>query len=180
MTDKKINTINIMMEIKNAKNIKYELFTLHSYSHTKKALLTPNLLELDELVYELNEYDNDYHFRIHPKTQYTFFSDVDGIDDFDDYITKLIEFLKKYYSITVDIDEDDISYTKNNGKDGSYHISIPKLNASTEKLKEIHENFKETCYDKKLNLLILLFIQNTGLGIQINQKKKTIHKYITL
>ena len=149
MTDKKISANNIMMEIKNAKNNKYELFTLHSYSHTKKALLTPNLLELDEIVYELNEYDNDYHFRIHPKTQYTFFSDVDGIDDFDDYITKLIEFLKKYYSITVDIDEDDISYTKNNGKDGSYHISIPKLNASTEKLKEIHENFKETCYDKK-------------------------------
>ena len=72
MTDKKIVTNNIVMEIKNAKNNKYELFTLHSYSHTKKALLTPNLLELDEIVYELNEYDNDYHFRIHPKTQYTF------------------------------------------------------------------------------------------------------------
>ena len=48
----------------------------------------------------------------------------------------------------VQVVNDDISFTNNKNKKGSYHISIPNLNASTEKLKEIFTNFKNMCFDK--------------------------------
>ena len=35
------------------------------------------------LVEELAEFDGDYYFRVHPHTQYTFYGDIDGIDDFE-------------------------------------------------------------------------------------------------
>gem|GEM_PF-5251252 len=45
---------------------------------------------------------------------------------------------QQFYNIKITID--DISYTINKSKIGSYHYSIPKYYASTTKLKEIHEN----------------------------------------
>ena len=125
-------------------NIKMDSFKLYSvpkFSQTDKALLKPENFNLNDLIEELESIDNDYYFRVHPNTQYTYFSDVDGLDTpIDDYIQKLINFMKKYYN--VDLSKDDISYTNNKNKKGSYHIAIPKFNASTEKLKEIHTNLK--------------------------------------
>ena len=49
--------------------------------------------------------------------------------------------VKEHYEI--EFESNDFKYTKNNKIDGSYHYSIPKFNACTEKLKEIHENFNK-------------------------------------
>ena len=56
--------------------------------------------------------------------------------------------MKTYYNI--DITKDDISYTINKGKNGWYHIAIPKINASTKKLWEIHTNLKNIQFEKKV------------------------------
>ena len=120
---------------------KYSLFTNNDIA-TKYTEYTT-----EELINKLENNDDNYHFRVHNQTQYTFYSDVDGIEiSFDEYINKLINFLKTYYDIS--ITNEDISYTSNKGKKGSYHLAIPKLNASTEKLKEIHTNFKNICFDR--------------------------------
>ena len=50
-------------------------------------------------------------------------------------------FLEDYYNIIVS--ETDFTYTQNSVNASSYHYSIPKYHGSTEKLKEIHQNFKK-------------------------------------
>ena len=71
---------------------------------------------------------------------YIFFGDLDNYDkDIIVFRDKLRNFLNDNYKLT--FTDDEFKFTKNNGKDGSYHYSIPKWNLSTEKLKEIHTNF---------------------------------------
>ena len=94
---------------------KYSLFTNNDIA-TKYTEYTT-----EKLINKLENNDDNYHFRVHNQTQYTFYSDVDGIEiSFDEYINKLINFLKTYYDIS--ITNEDISYTSNKGKKGAYII----------------------------------------------------------
>jgi hypothetical protein len=54
------------------------------------------------------------------------------------------------------------SYTKNDDKYGSYHLSIPEWNASTEKLKEIFQNF----YNETKNNDDFNYVDNDGKKIK--------------
>ena len=136
-----------IIEPNNTMNKTYSIYSVKKFTDIHNALNSPKILSLPNLIKELETVDNDYYFRVHPKTQYTFFSDVDGIDThIDDYLQKFIDFMNTYYDITLSVN--DISYTNNKNKKGSYHLAIPKINASTEKLKKIHTNFKNLCFTR--------------------------------
>lgn len=139
-------------------NQKFELFKVNDYAidtnrYIKIKSHTPLLIDnIDELTSLLERKDNGYHFRIHKDTQYTFFCDIDGLQiDIEEFFNILIDFLKTYYYVNVTID--DISYTQNKSKEGSYHISIININASCEKIKEILMNFKSIYPDISVYIL---------------------------
>ena len=50
----------------------YKLCSVEKYSETDKALLNPKIYNIKALIKELNTFDGDYYFRVHPKKQYTF------------------------------------------------------------------------------------------------------------
>jgi hypothetical protein len=104
-----------------------------------------NKLEFEnikDLIKELEENDNSYHFRIHKNTKYIFFGDIDNLNQpIDSFITMLKSFLKSRYDL--ELEKKDFRYTKNNVKNSSYHFSIPKWNLKVEKLKEIFQNFQD-------------------------------------
>jgi len=101
----------------------------------------------DELAYELETNDRSYHFRVHANKQYIFFGDIDHFDkDIDIFAKYLSDFLEKYYKLSLKPYE--IAYTQNTRNKDSYHYSVPKWNASTEKLKEVHSNFLEIYKDE--------------------------------
>jgi hypothetical protein len=80
---------------------------------------------LEETIDQLSV-DFYYHFRIHPNTTYIFFGDLDNYpNSIELFINILHQFLKDTYNLEFD-KEQDFKYTKNNGKNGSYHYSIPK------------------------------------------------------
>lgn len=122
-------------------NKQYELFKVNNYSTCTLEWINDNKIfikTIDDLIEEL-KVDKYYHFRIHPNYRYIFFGDIDNYrDSINKFKEILMNFLLNYYSII--IEDTDFKYTKNNKKDGSFHYSIPKLNASVEKLKEIHNN----------------------------------------
>jgi phage/plasmid-associated DNA primase len=95
----------------------------------------------------LSETDNGYHLRIHNNTNYIFFGDIDNLNlSFDEWARDLLLFLENRYGISITIEN--ISYTSNESKRGSYHYSVPLLFTSCEKLKEIHNNFNEEYKEK--------------------------------
>jgi phage/plasmid-associated DNA primase len=97
--------------------------------------------EINKLIQALQQ-NEGYHFRVHKQHQYIFFGDIDKYTEpIEEFIANLQFFLKKYYSLEFVVS--DFKYTVNNKVDGSYHYSIPKFNASTEKLSEIHSNFNK-------------------------------------
>ena len=126
----------------NNKKMKYILYSVPNYSLAGLDFINNNglnFLTKKSLIEELKK-DKNYHFRVHNKTNYIFFGDLDGYNnDIIVFREKLNKFLSEKYNIS--FQENEFKYTKNNKKDGSYHYSIPKWNLSTEKLKEIHTNF---------------------------------------
>lgn len=128
---------------------KYVLYSILTYNGANSKFIKENAIE----IYDVNEVvkflqsDNGYHFRIHKKEQYIFFGDLDNYsENINVFFNLLKDFLKKRYDIIITRSE--FFYTQNNQKEHSYHYSIPKLNASTEKLKEIHNNFIKDNTDK--------------------------------
>lgn len=122
---------------------KYKLYAIDNYKASTQKFIDTKYVEynLKNLVDEL-EIDKGYHMRICPDKNYVFFGDCDKFNgSFNEFAELLMDFLKKYYKIKVLIDE--ISYTENEGVEGSFHYSIPKFYASCKKLKEIHEKFFE-------------------------------------
>ena len=125
--------------------------------------------------------DGGYHLRIQKNSHYIFFGDCDYYKDNDPikFFNLLISFLQKHYNITVSFN--DISYTINKTKIGSYHYSIPKMYASCQKLKEIHENFFNfhkdifSYYDSnnKLNKVVDSGIYKNSWFRYPNQKKES-------
>jgi phage/plasmid-associated DNA primase len=120
----------------------YVVYSVKDYKiHDFKKFMMTNLLEFDSIDDICDEliHDKFYHFRVENETQYIFFGDLDGYqNDIKIFFEFLKKYLLKYYDIKIELK--DIKYTQNSDKNDSYHYSIPKLNASTEKLKEIHVN----------------------------------------
>jgi hypothetical protein len=119
---------------------KYNIYTVVSYASMSLKDFKDNLVEfsnIQDICNELEENDGAYHFRIEPKTQYTFFGDIDHYKNtIEHFQTILHTFLKDKYNLEFTTDE--FKYTKNYGKEGSYHYAIPKWNLSTENLKDLH------------------------------------------
>jgi len=128
-------------------NIDLEKNIFKIYSIDKYLGKTKNFIENEYEEFELKDLnkllksDNGYHLRILKNNYYILFGDCDGYKDNNPitFFNLLISFLNEYYDIKIILE--DISYTINKSKIGSYHYSIPKYYASTKKLKEIHENF---------------------------------------
>ena len=171
----------------------YKVYSVENYSTMKQKDFDDNKIELSiqELSTELLENNNHYHFRIHPNTQYIFFGDIDHYNQpIETFRDKLKVFLKDEYSL--EFTDDDFKYTKNNGKDGSFHYSIPKWYLTTEKLKEIHNHILKkykTDFIIKLNKREIKVIDtsiysehwfrcpNQSKGD--NKKDNTLHQIIT-
>jgi phage/plasmid-associated DNA primase len=135
-------------------NTKYSIYSVKNYSLANNDFIKKNInnfTNIDEICKELEE-DNSYHFRIHKKTNYIFFGDIDGYDKgILNFINILINFVYENYNL--ELKKEDIKYTENNIKKNSYHYSIPMWNISCENLKEIHskllkDNKNEFVYKK--------------------------------
>lgn len=114
----------------------YSLYNKEQISSAKKSFSVKDLCELLETK---NEY---YHYRIHKNTEYIFFGDLDKWEkSIYDFIELLRKFLKDYYNLK--FDKRTFKYTQNDKNANSFHYSIPKWYCKTEKLKEIHQNFKK-------------------------------------
>jgi len=117
----------------------YKIYIVKTYSAMSENKFDDYLNELDsieDIVNELETTDLSYHFRIHPKTTYILFGDLDHYKGtIEEFRAILQQFLARNYNLM--FDDTDFKYTKNNSKEGSYHFSIPKWNLKTEKLKEI-------------------------------------------
>jgi phage/plasmid-associated DNA primase len=162
------------------KNI-FKIYTIDKYKGKTKQFIEEeyNEYELKDLEKILLK-NNNYHCRIQKNNYYIFFGDCDYYKDNDPikFFGLLISFMDKYYNIKITID--DISYTINKSKLGSYHYSIPKYYTSTTKLKEIHENFFNyhkdifSYYDsnKKLNKVVDSGIYKDGWFRYPNQTKE--------
>jgi len=162
------------------KNI-FKIYTIDKYKGKTKQFIEEeyNEYELKDLEKILLK-NNNYHCRIQKNNYYIFFGDCDYYKDNDPikFFGLLISFLDNYYNIKITLDN--ISYTINKSKLGSYHYSIPKYYASTNKLKEIHENFFNyhkdifSYYDsnKKLNKVVDSGIYKDGWFRYPNQTKE--------
>jgi phage/plasmid-associated DNA primase len=126
-----------------------ELYKINTYANANKKFINENGIKVQNIndMTKLLKSDCGYHFRIHSKTQYILFGDIDhytgGIMKF---VNKMQKFMKKRYNVLFKID--DFKYTQNNQNKNSFHYSIPKFNASTEKLREIHDAFIDEYGDK--------------------------------
>jgi len=119
----------------------YKIYSVKNYAIANADFINKNEIIFNSKTKLCKELllDNSYHFRIHKKSQYIFFGDLDGyINGIKKFIEILINFLKQFYNL--ELNEDDISYTQNDIKSGSYHYSITKWNLSCENLKEIHNH----------------------------------------
>lgn len=135
-------------------NEKHKVWKICLYKMCNQKFIDKDFKEycLNDLLKVL-EKDNGYHMRIIPNRNYIVFGDCDRfaiLDDsgkfvdcgnFDDFANLLINFLREHYLIQ--IESSDISYTVNISKPGYFHYSVPKLYASAQKLKEIHDYFFE-------------------------------------
>ena len=131
--------LNTSIKMSGKSDLLLELYSVKNYSLANKEFITNNgqqYISKTKLCNEL-ENDNSYHFRIHKNEQYIFFGDIDGYEKgIKKFIDILIDFMKKHYNL--ELNEDEIYYTENDSKLGSYHYSITKWNLSCENLKEIH------------------------------------------
>ena len=156
------------------------LYNIKTYKDANKKFITKNGIIIDDVEEAKNYLKSScgYHFRIHKNTQYIFFGDLDNYEkDITEFIDILKNFMFKQYDLT--FDTEDFKYTQNNIKKNSYHYTIPKWNASTEKLKEIHTNLLDmnkkyfTYKDKTTHNIIDTTIYSEHWFRCPNQKKGT-------
>jgi len=136
------------MEEKKKQNFKMSIYKIKKYSEIDDEYIKNNAIVYTNIKKLIKDLQNDegYHFRVHKNNQYIFFGDiVHYTKTIEEFIIDMQDFLKTYYDI--EFDKDEFKYTKNNNykypNENSYHYTIPKINASTEKLKEIHTNFNK-------------------------------------
>jgi len=121
------------------------LYKIRKYNNATKKFIDN---EYDEVVMDdairMLEEDKGYHMRINPLDEYILFGDCDGfrkevngeyVYDFNIFAAMLIEFMKN------EISDEDISYTENESKKGSYHYSIPKIYGKCKDIKKFQERF---------------------------------------
>ena len=122
----------------------YSVYRITNYAGTTEQFIKNNKLsykDISDLVDDLED-DQGFHIRIEKNNQYVFFGDLDKYDkDITEFIELLKQFLKENYDIYIKYK--DVKYTQNINKTNSYHYTIPKLNASVDKLKEIHKKLLE-------------------------------------
>jgi len=131
----------------------YKVYNVENYARADSKFIQSNFVELSKTKLKnlLQKTTNKYHFRIHPATHYVFFGDIDNFEqDISEYVKLLQEFLKTFYALEFTVE--DFKYTRNDKNSNSYHFSIPKWNAITEKLKEIFTNFQRFLKTKDVNL----------------------------
>ena len=135
----------------NNKEKKYVIYNIKKYVDwlTKKINEDYKSVPLEKLK-KLLEKKQGYHFRCDPKKKYILYGDVDhykkGFNKFKEFY---IPFMKEHYDI--EINDEDIMYTSNTGKEGSYHYSIPKYNCTATKQKEMNEKFFNKYMDEFYN-----------------------------
>ncbi len=160
-------------------NKKYTIYSIVTYKGITDDFIKNNgisFLDLKSIKKELKN-DKGYHFRIQKNTNYIFFGDIDHYKkSINNFIKSLQSFLLTYYNLKFETDE--FKYTTNNEKTGSFHYSIPKWNASTKKLKEIHDNLKnyigEQCVDTSIYSNHWFRCPNQKKGDNINDTSKHI------
>jgi len=144
------------MEEKKEEKFKTNIYKINKYSEIDNKYIKNNAIpytDIKKLILDLKK-DKGYHFRIKNNKQYIFFGDLDHYTKpIDNFIIDMQDFLKKYYNLN--FDKEEFKYTENrkNNPIDSFHYSIPKFNASTEKLKEIHSNFNKI-YKKTIDTTI--------------------------
>lgn len=119
----------------------FKIYSIKSYAAANKKFIDTGGEEykLEKVIMLLESTDKCYHERIDPTKTYKFFGDCDNCTgDINQFMTILINFLKISYNINVVAD--DIMYTENKSKQGSFHYVIPKLHGTCAKIKEIHLN----------------------------------------
>lgn len=122
----------------------FKIYSIKNYNDADTKFINNDgitFTNIKKITSELTK-DKFYNFRVIPENQYIFYGDLDKyIDNFFEFVVIFQSFLNKYYNLHVETDE--IKYTKNNKKCGSFHYSIPKWFCTAIKLKEIHENFNK-------------------------------------
>lgn len=110
-----------------AKNI-YLVYSIKDYAKANDLFIKNGMTtfsNINDLIVKLKKYNNFFHFRIHPKTKYIFFGNLNGLScDINTFITHLLEFMRTSYNLI--LDKNDVMYTQNTDKNNSYHYSIPK------------------------------------------------------
>ena len=158
------------------------IYPIVSYSKATDDFIATNGINMtiDNIINELTNENKGYHFRIHTNSTYIFFGDIDKFEKGIDFLRESLNtFLTTSYNISFTNDE--FKYTKNSSKEGSYHISIPKWNLKTDKLKNIMCNFekflKNTYNIKAKNIDTSIYSehwyrcpnQSKGIGDKINK-----------
>jgi len=122
--------------------MEHVIYPIKTYRQATAKFIINNGVSFDtveDVSEELVNNNRGYHFRISKDKTYIFFGDIDNYGDtFDVFVHLLIVFMNTCYSLHLDVE--DIKYTKNNAKNGSYHFSIPCFNLSIKKMKEIMSN----------------------------------------
>jgi len=148
----KIFLCNKMADLADLKS-NYKIYNVENYALADVKFIQTNYVELSKTKLKnlLLKSKKKYHFRIHPATHYVFFGDIDNFElEISEYIKLLQEFMKTFYALEFIVD--DFKYTRNDKKLNSYHFSIPKWNAITDKLKEIFTNFQKFLKARDVNL----------------------------
>lgn len=154
---------------------KFKIYSIDTYKGKTLQFIDENFEELviDDVIEKI-KIDNGYHMRIDPNKNYIFFGDCDGYNGtFNEFCNLLIKFLDKCYDIK--IDKNDVSYTVNYSKNGSFHYSIPKIYASCKKIKEMHKNFiLKSDIDNKYSVIDISIYSKHWFRLP-NQKKEGKH-----
>lgn len=131
----------------------YKIYSISDYSKANSVFIKNNAITLTKTKLKnlLIKENKNYHFRIHKNTNYILFGDLDNFSyNFKKFIEIFIKFLKEKYNL--EILEDDIMYTQNDSKTGSFHYSIPKYYGKTETLKLLHSEFQKNYVENLENV----------------------------
>jgi phage/plasmid-associated DNA primase len=122
----------------------HKIYSITDYSKVNNAFIKNKGIQLTKTKLKnlLIKENKNFHFRIHKNTNYVVFGDL---DNFSYNFEKFIEIFKKFFNekYNLKISSNDIMYTKNDSKSGSFHYSIPKYYGKTETLHLIHTTFKD-------------------------------------
>lgn len=122
----------------------YTIYTISSYSSMSYSKFDSNKMEfetLEDIIEQLTVVNKGYHFRIDPNKTYIFYGDLDHYPNtIETFFNILQKYLNDHYNLQLTFA--DFKYTQNSEKQGSFHYSIPKFNATAKKLHEILTNLK--------------------------------------